>query len=120
MEEFSLSNIKIELFRIQKNSNYIKLINIQQVFTYEIKFAFMNFLYEIFMDVVAKGNKILYINNEVIYFNPDKKLFKYHSIYFLLKRPISKKLALTIKILFSYIQIISNKWMISLKSICLD
>lgn len=80
MEEFSLSNINIELFRIQKNSSYMKLKNIKNLFTNDIKVTFMKFLYDLFMDLVGKGNKIVYINDEVIYFNKEKNIFKYYSI----------------------------------------
>jgi hypothetical protein len=81
MEEFSLNNINIELFRLQKNSNFSNLKNLQNFQKDEIRQAFLIFLYDLTIDVVAKGNKILYINAEVIYYNKEKNLFKYHSKY---------------------------------------
>jgi hypothetical protein len=91
MDEFSLNNVNIELFRLQKNSNYSSLKNLTKFQKDEIREAFLIFLYDLTIDVIAKGNKIIYINSEVIYYNKEKNLFKYHSKnYVILEANLSK------------------------------
>ncbi len=83
MENFSLNLIDIEVKRIQMSEKLTKLINISDEFIkFEIKKSFLVFLYNFFIDSVAKGNKSNYINDEVIYYDKDRKVFLYHSKFY--------------------------------------
>ena len=83
MENFSLNLIDIEVKRMQMSEKLTKLINISDEFIkFEIKKSFLVFLYNFFIDSVAKGNKSNYINDEVIYYDKDRKVFLYHSKFY--------------------------------------
>jgi hypothetical protein len=84
MEEFSLNNIDIEIFRPHKSPVYSKLKYLLEFMkNEEIKRKLFIFFYHLFIDCVARGNKIVYINDEVIYMHKDTKDFKYYSKYYI-------------------------------------
>ena len=80
MEEFSLNNTHIELFRPHKNPLYIKLTHLQEVMkSKENQRSLMFFFFSLIVDSILNGNKIMYINEEVIYMNKENDRFKYYS-----------------------------------------
>jgi hypothetical protein len=81
MDTFSLNSISLELARPHKNANYTKLKYLQEHFSSkDIQKIFFQFIFDLIMDCISLGNKIVYICDEVIYMHKDGKHFKYHSI----------------------------------------
>jgi len=78
MEEFSLNNINIRINHPQKDFNYLKLTNsLEYLKSKETKIKLSNFFYNLFIDSVTKGNRISYLNEDLIYFNKITNEFKY-------------------------------------------
>jgi hypothetical protein len=80
MEEFSLNSINIELFRPHKNPIYIKLLHLQEVMkNKETQRKLLFFLFSLIVESILRGNKIIYINDEVVFMNKENNNFKYYS-----------------------------------------
>jgi hypothetical protein len=80
MEEFSLNNINIELFRPHKNPSYIQLSNLQEELKdKELQRQLLLFCFSLILDSILKGNKIIYINEENVFMNKENNKFKYYS-----------------------------------------